>query len=406
MGYVWNRQDDGAAGYGIYPELLLPHYLLSQGVRNPPFFFQGQTRDLDAGDFPTAGYEQLVNAGEPELRVQRIPRYLNQPYVQQWNLNVEQSLDAGTTARIGYVGSHGLNLSSVTSDANLVEPITLPDGRLYFPEDAERVNPAFERIRERQFNAHSFYHGLQTHIRRRMNRGIQVLGSYTFSKSIDDSSLFFNMNEAASGALMPVNDSPKFNRGRSAHDIRHYAAATGTWEIPFLEGSGIRRLLVGWQLGGILRCASGLPTTPWLEYDAARTQTSESGSNAGQRPDLAPGASNNPVTGDPNGWVDPSAFRRPEPGFLGNLGRGTINGPELATVDFSILKRTMLPKLGEGASLDFRVEFFNLFNRTNFDLPDRERMVVFEEDSTLDDFARITSAAESREIQFGLKLRF
>ncbi|MCP5117369.1 MAG: hypothetical protein GY953_41625 [bacterium] len=192
----------------------------------------------------------------------------------------------------------------------------------------------------------------------------------------------------------------------SSHDVRHYLAASGTWELPLREGPGIRRIVGGWQLGAIVTYASGLPMSARLGYDAARTQTSQSGPRSGQRPDLTPGASSNPATGDPQGWVDVSAFLRPKPGFHGNLGRNTIIGPDLSSVDFSLIKRTMLPKLGEGASLDFRVEFFNLFNRTNFDLPSAARMEVLDEDSTREDVGRITSAGKSREIQFGLKLRF
>ena len=407
VGLAWDAFGNGKTvvrgGYGIDPDLLLSHFILSFGVRNPPFFLRGQIRGLSMGDFPKGGYSRFLEDPNPDLRVERIPRDLSQPYVQQWHLNVEQTLDPNTTLRIGYVGSHGLNLSSITADANLVEPITLSDGRLFFPEDGERINPVFSRIRNRSFDAHSFYHGLQTRFRRRMSRGFQTQVSYSFSKSIDDSSNFFSHSEAANAALLPLNGSPKFNRGRSGHDVRHYFAAAGTWELPLREGPGLRRILGGWQLGGIVTYASGLPMTAWLEYDAARTQTSESGPPMGQRPDLAPGASNNPVTGDPRAWVDVGAFRRPEPGFLGNLGRNTIIGPDLANVDFSLVKKS---KLGDAASLDFRVEFFNLFNRTNFDLPAKDRMAVFDEDSTREDLGRITSARKSREIQFGLKLRF
>jgi hypothetical protein len=149
-----------------------------------------------------------------------------------------------------------------------------------------------------------------------------------------------------------------------------------------------------------------MPTSVLVEYDAARTLTSEVDTAISQRPDLAPGWSTNPVTSDPTGWVTASAFRRPDPGFLGNLGRNTIIGPDLFDVDFSVTKKVILSRLSETASIDLRFEFFNLFNRTNFDLPDTARMSVFTEDSIREDFARITSARKSREIQIGLKLRF
>ena len=104
--------------------------------------------------------------------------------------------------------------------------------------------------------------------------------------------------------------------------------------------------------------------------------------------------------------VNASAFRRPDPGFLGNLGRNTVIGPNLFDVDFSAAKKITIPRLGDSASLDLRFEFFNLFNRTNFNLPETARMSVFTESSIREDFARITSAGKSREVQIGLKLRF
>jgi hypothetical protein len=410
VGLAWDVFGNGKtfvrSGHGIFPDLLLSQFLLLTGVRNPPFFLRGEVRGLGKGDFPKGGYLRFLANPTPDFRVERIPRELRQPYVQQWNLNVEQLLDRNSAVKVAYVGSHGLNLSSITSDANLAEPVTLPGGSLFFPEGGKRINPVFAQIRNHTFDAHSFYHGLQTWFRRRMSRGLQMQVSHTFSKSIDDSSNFRSDNEGANGGVLPLNGHPKFNRGLSGHDVRHYAVANGTWEFPLREGRGWRRILGGWQLGGIVTYASGLPTTALLNYDAARTRTSESSSAMGQRPDLAPGAGNNPVTGDPRGWVDPSVFRRPQPGFLGNLGRNTIIGPDLANVDLSMVKSIRVRKLGEGASLDLRLEFFNLFNRTNFDLPDAERMTVFDETSTREDFARITSAGRSREIQLGLKLRF
>ena len=348
----------------------------------------------------------MVAQGNPELRVERFPRDTRQPYVQQWNFNIEQTLDASHSFRLGYVGSHGLNLMSMVEDANLVEPELLPDGRLYFPADGERINSMFGRIRDRRFEAHTFYHALNTQFRRRFTKGLQGQLSYSFSKSIDDSSNFFSTTEGANSISLPVNEQPRFNRGLSAHDVRHYFVANGVWEIPIRDGHGWRLILGGWQASTIVTYASGLPTTARLAYDAAGTQTSSNDEESGQRPNLLQGRSNNPVTGDPNGWVDVTAFSVPAPGYLGDLGRNTIIGPDLASVDFSLVKRMKLLRLSDSAEIDFRFEAFNLFNRTNFDLPTVERMAIFDEDGVSEDAGRITSAGPSRELQFGLKLRF
>jgi hypothetical protein len=409
-GLAWDIRGDGStvvrSGYGIFPDLVLSHYLLLAGLRNPPFFLRGSTSKVQPGDFPKGGFQVFAQNPNAELRVDRIPRDISQPYVQHWNLNVEQRISASSTFRLAYAGSRGLNLSSVTNEANLAVPVVLADGRYYFPEGAQKINSYFSAIRHRTFDASSFYHGLHAHFRRRLSRGLQTQVSYSFSKSIDDSSNFFATAEADNAIMLPLNASPRFSRGLSGFDVRHYFVLNGIWELPSPAGPVMRRVCGGWQLGSIATYASGLPFSARLGYDAARTQTSTPDRQSGQRPDLVPGASNNPVTGDPRRWVDTRAFVRPQDGFLGNVGRNTIIGPDMSSVDFSVVKRTKVPALGEGAYLDFRAEFFNLFNRVNFDLPAAERMEIFTRTSAREDVGRITSAGKSREIQFGLKLRF
>jgi hypothetical protein len=191
----------------------------------------------------------------------------------------------------------------------------------------------------------------------------------------------------------------------SAHDVRHNFVWSGLWTLPSPAAGALRRFAGGWQMGAFATWSSGQPFTVRLAYDAARTLTSTPDRQSGQRPDLFPGATIR-ITGDPAQWVDPSAFLRPQDGFLGNLGRNTVPGPGLASVDLSVARRFALSRAAEGRTVEFRAEFFNLLNHTNFDLPTAERTELFTRTGVREDFARITSARPSREIQLALKLRF
>ena len=409
-GLAWDLFGNGAtllrAGFGLHPDLLLTPYIMLTGVRNPPFFLRGEVRPLAQGDFPKGGYDALLRATSQQQNVERIPTRLSQPMVRHWNWNLEQRLSSTLSARAAYIGSSGSHLSNIVSDANLVQPVTQPDGRLFFPAGGTVINPLFGVIRNRRFDADSSYHGLQTWLIHRLHRGAQFQLTYTFSKSIDDSSNFSSSSEAANRGLLPFDGNPHFNRGLSGHDVRHYLTASGYWELPFRTTGPARHFLQGWQLAGIITATSGLPTTVALGYDAARTLSHQTAGNIAQRPDLAPGAPANPVTGDPNAWVQITAFQRPQPGYLGNLGRNTVAGPSLANADVSATKRFRLPFHREAVTIDLRVEFFNVLNHTNFRLPSLERMESFYENTVREDFARITTSEESREIQLGIKIRF
>jgi hypothetical protein len=122
-----------------------------------------------------------------------------------------------------------------------------------------------------------------------------------------------------------------------------------------------------------------------------------------ERPDLAPGKTNNPVLGTPDQWFDSSAFVLQTAGFYGNLGRNTLIGPNQIGMDVSLSKNTAVPKISEQFQVQFRAEFFNILNRANFSAPS---LRVFDSKGLVPGNAgRITeTSTASRQIQFGLKL--
>ena len=161
-------------------------------------------------------------------------------------------------------------------------------------------------------------------------------------------------------------------------------------------------ILGGWQINGIFAAATGPASTLGIAFDRARSLQNE----LAQRPELRPGASNNPVLADgrdPNRYYDVGALALPAPGFFGNVARNTLIAPGIRTFDFALAKNVMLH---EDKTLQFRAEFFNIFNRSNFGLPG---LTVFINDAgaVSPDAGRIlTTTTTSRQIQFALKIVF
>jgi hypothetical protein len=410
LGVAWDVFGGGRTvargGYGIFYDQLLSQFLLLAGLRNPPFYLAADVRQLQAGDFPKNGFRQLISRPTLDLRAERLPRDINQPYVQHWNFNIRQKLGGEAILRLAYLGAHGVHLSTIVEDANLVQPTLLPDGRLYFPAAGAKLNPSFGQIRNRPFNGHSFYQALQAGLEKRWSRGFQFQVSYAWAKSIDDNSSTFARTDGVNSIGIPIDGNHRFNRGLSCFDVRQGFAFHSTWDIPSPGGPALRRVAGGWRLGSIATVSSGLPFSATLGYDAARTKTARPDYRGGQRPDLRPGASDDPVTGNPQRWVDPAGFSRPVDGFLGNLGRNTLSGAGLINVDVVLHKEFRAPLLGEAGRLDLRLEAYNLLNHTNFDLPESSRMQVFTATSIPEDFGRITSAGFSRELQIEVKVIF
>ena len=212
-------------------------------------------------------------------------------------------------------------------------------------------------------------------------------------------------------------------------------AINGTYRVPKLGLSGIAAtVLDGWEASGILAAATGNPFTVLV----GSNRSNDGNSGAPDRPNQAPGASNNPIDGvtgscgvtvDSNGRVvpviaageklgpetryfDPCSFTDPAAGRYGDLGRNTVIGPGRSTVNFSLVKNF---RVMEGHTLTYRMEWFNLLNRTNFGLPNR---TVFSgaQQAGVGDPTRLNHAgnagiiqdlsSSARQMQFSLRYSF
>jgi hypothetical protein len=238
-----------------------------------------------------------------------------------------------------------------------------------------------------------------------MSHGIQAQASYTWSKCIDTGSsgpvgdVFLN-----SVATLPFFSKAE-RRGPCDFDIKQNFVANYIWDIPSPQQSSsvASWVLGGWQLGGVIIASTGTPFTVLMGGDPLGQKNDD----PTDFPDRAAGC--NPIAGGIN-YLNVTCFAAPVPlNRFGNAGRNQLTGPNLFNVDFSVFKNTRIRRISENFNVQFRAEFFNLFNRANFQPPlDNNRLFNLNQNGTpirIDGAGTINAlATDARQIQFGLKL--
>jgi hypothetical protein len=423
FGFAWDAEGNGKTavrgGFGMFYDQILMNQFLNLYDRNPPYWLTARLAGA-AAPFPHPLDAAQISAQYSPQIIWRDD--FNTPYAYQYNLSIQREIMTNLSATIGYVGSIGKHLVQ-RFDGNTPLPQRLADGTLFTPAGAPRRNPVWGNIPTRRLAGFSDYNALQISVNRRFAQGLQVQGSYTFAKSIDTSSGLFS-EEAGNAPVGAVNpDNFLAEKGLSNFDIRHNAVINFNYELPFGKKlSGIARQIGGgWELGSITTLSSGIPFT--VENSANRSQNQTSGADRADRPNLRPGFSSNPTrglsagctygatiaagtpVGTPSLWFDPCAFQPQPLGTFGNLGRNTLIGPDLKTVDFVLNKHF---RIREGRELQFRSEFFNSLNRVNLSPPLAATRQIFDNNGFLaGSYGQITkTTTPSRQIQFGLKYIF
>ncbi len=318
-------------------------------------------------------------------------------------MKIEQKIAGNTSLGIGYVGSHGYH-EILSVDANQPSP-SLLNGALYYAPGSKLANPALANTTTWFSDGVSSYNALQVDVNRRFSHGLQLRGAYTFSKSLDDGGTLNNSvgNNTPAFVMYPLN--PKLDYGLSPFDVRQLAVVNGSYELPFghdkrfLAGAHglVNHVVGGWTLSGIVTAQSGLPFTPQLGFNP----TNNGDTRNPIRPNWNPAFTGSVVQGGLTQYFNPNAFLVPSSGTYGNVGRDTLIGPGLTTLDASLLKNIVL---GERLKLQFRAEFFNILNHANFSTPNP---IVYTSGSAAPaPTAGVISATSttSRQIQFGLKL--
>jgi hypothetical protein len=344
--------------------------------------------------FPHPGLES-VSSGSISLQTWD-PRP-NTPTVYQYNLTVEQQLSAGVVVTAGYVGSHGSHWIRDTAPNGRV-PSFLPDGTPFYT-GGSRLNPAIGNVRNVTTDSVGNYNALQFQVTKRFSQRFQFQTSYTWSKSTTDATAWGSAHTLNTAPIALIIFNRHADKSLSSLNQGQVIAVNSTYRLPGNSLTGIRGVLAkGWEMSGILKASSGTP----ISIQVGSNRSGDSNSDAPDRPNLLPGKSNNPVLGKVDQWYDPKAFGFPAAGFYGNLGRNTVQGPGLATVDFSMVKTFAIR---ERQTLTLRGEFFNLLNRANFGVPNR---TAFTSSGAYAGNAGVIQdlATPSRQIQFGLRYSF
>ena len=257
------------------------------------------------------------------------------------------------------------------------------------------------RMRWSIFDSESDYHGLRLGVTKQFSKGLQFQTSYTYSKSIDDWSTWVRATDLTTsnrGGYMTDKA-----HGLSGFDVRRVFYTNFVYELPGAKWNGAAgRIIGGWSVSGILRFQDGHPIT--LSAEQPRLGTLQLQQVEGSTLDLAPGADQRKAIRprNPNQYFDPATFLYPTPFYEGNLGKNTMTAPGIATFDTTLTKNF---RLSETRSVQFRSEFYNLFNRANFGIPS---VSVYDRNGRVrPDAGQITNTTTSaRQIQLALRVIF
>ncbi|MPY91091.1 MAG: hypothetical protein GEU99_24650 [Luteitalea sp.] len=336
------------------------------------------------------GSAQITRTEQPDLKGFPVPEIQNRQvasisaapkdykaaHTQSWNLNIQQAL-GGQTVQIGYVGHRGLHLGGPGQDLNRIIPGT-----------DTRPLPDFGPITMVRDDLISDYHALQLSLRRPVREGFGFNVSYTWAHSTDNAPVIFG--------FFQDDTNPGLDHASSDFDIRHNLVFDYVYELP--NAPGLPGWLgSNWQLNGITTIRSGFPVSILCGCDPLQV-----GQFTG-RPDRVPDVPVQPSNVHvPDNQLNAEAFVTSEPGTLGNLGRNTERGPKSVNVDLSVFKNFRLRK---EHNLQFRAEFFNLFNTPQFANP-VSNITSADFGRTLGTISNLQGFGTNRQIQFALRYSF
>lgn len=314
------------------------------------------------------------------------------PYAENYSLTIERQIGSSSVVSIGYVGSEGRRLL-ITREINpginpagcAADPACAASAAIQpaaFPGNYRYPGNIFGSVGQVSTIGNSNYNAFQATWDKRLSHGLQFLAAYTYSHALDDGSGFENSGFSGGGfggfgntrSIDPFNQKLR-DYGSSIYDARHRFVISYVYMIPSVRHyNAFKRLpskvAEGWQISGITTFQSGFPLDV---VDSSLPSLTDSvfqfyctpGQACWDVPNVAGSITyENPKTSPTNLWFDTSAFTHPVLGTQGDAGRNILRGPGIKNWDFSLVKDTSFT---ESMRLELRIEFFNIFNTTQFD---------------------------------------
>jgi hypothetical protein len=427
VGLVWDPFRNGKtvvrAGAGMFDVLPLPYQFAMLQYRPAPFYLLGGTNSGLDGTFYSGAYSLLTSP--TSLSATFIDPHPHRNYVMQWNLNLQRQITTNLAFLAAYVGSRGVHQQFRVDDANMTLPTLTPYGYLFPASPQPVLNTNFYGgIRSLWWNGSSSYNALVTSLVKRMNHGVQMQGSFTWGKSLDNNSAGVGADSFDNSLSSLHWYDLRLTKAVSDYNVGRTLSISTTWQVPGLkESSGATSwLLGGWEVGGIFTAHDGLPVTPLIGYDYQNSQ------DPFAFPDRSkgPGCSSLVNPGNVSNYIRTQCFPLPtlpssasvfyaancDPtlnfpictNLRGNAGRNIIVGPGLLNFDFSLFKNIPVKRISEKFNVQFRAEFFNVLNRTNFQAPQDTNTISYDPSGQpLPGGSLDSTVTDSREIQFALK---